>query len=305
MWTEQYRPTSFDDFVFQDDVTKLHILKFLETKDIPHLLFSGPPGTGKTSCAFLLIKEIGIEPIDTLIINASKENSAETVRTKIDGFCSVAALDSPYKVVILEEADYLSQNAQAILRRLCEEQYASVRFILTCNHPNKLRDAINSRMQHFTFHTLPEDVIATRVVQILDTEGVKWDPADVSRIIQASPHDLRKIINMLEQYTVQGELFLPTSLSRDGNTHAQVIEMMAADQWNEIRALVATGVSDDQIVEMMRTIYTNLHVSPKFTKSQDDAESAILTIAEYLHRSATVADQFINFAAMLIELKRI
>lgn len=305
MWVEKFRPKSFDEFVFQDDVTELHIRKYVKEGIIPHLLFSGPPGTGKTSCAFLLTSLLDIDSSDVLLINASKENSTDTVRDKISAFCSVAPLNSDFKVVILEEADFMTGGAQAILRRLMEEQYRTVRFIMTCNYVHKIKDAIDSRTQHYVFNTLQPDKIAERVVGILNSENVTWNAADVERVINRSPTDLRKIIGTLEQYTVEGQLLLPTHLTAGGDTDAKILSALAADDWNAMRGIVASDVADNQVIDLFRLLYNNLSTSPIFLADDMKQEQAIVTIAEYLYRSSTVADQYINFAALLIELKRI
>lgn len=305
LWVDKYRPQTFDDYVFQDDVTKLHIMKFVEDKSIPHLMFSGPPGTGKTTCAYLLIQLLEIDPMDVLEINASLSNNVDTVRTRIDSFCAVAPMNSDFKICLLEEADYLTAGAQAGLRRLMELQSSNVRFIMTCNYPHKLKHAINSRLQQFEFAVLPEEYIANRIVKILDAEKVEWDPSDLATIIQRSPRDLRKIIQLLEQYTVNGRLMLPTSIGGESDTEALILDHISHDNWDGIRSYVSTAIADDQIVDLYRVLYNNLHVSPKFKNDERLTEQAIVTIAEYLYRSGSVADQYINFAALLIELKRI
>lgn len=304
MWTERHRPSSLSDFVFQDGVTELHIRKFFDTKEIPHLLFSGPPGTGKTSCAMLLIKHLDIDPTDVLLINASKENSADTIREKVANFCSVAPMNSDFKVVFLEEADFLTPAAQSIMRRLMEEQWRTVRFVLTCNYASKLRDAINSRLQHFIFRTLPQEQIVARVVAILDAENVEWHADDVSRLIDHSPNDLRKIIGMLEQYTVDNQLVLPSHLTSDGDYDQQIIDMMAANNWDGIRQLAAESISDAEVAPLFKVLYNNFTVNPALAQDMNKWEQAIVTTAEYMHRAASVADQYLNFAALLIELKR-
>lgn len=301
---EKWRPKTFDDFVFQDADTKSHIMNYVSRGDIGHLMFSGPPGTGKSSCALLLVQYLHIDPMDVMTINASKENSMDTVRTKISDFCGVSPFNSPFKVVILEEADWLTAGAQGVLRRIAEDYWQTVRFILTCNYPQKLKNAIDSRMQHYVFQELPLDDLARRVTQILDGEGVSWTPDDVFKIIESSPRDLRKIVNMLEQYTVQGILTVPTRLRGVGEFDDMVKELLEASQFSELTTFVGSDIADDLIPPLYRVVYDTIPLMPSLDTTTK-VEQAIVTVAEYMFRSATVADQYINFAAMLVELKRI
>jgi DNA polymerase III delta prime subunit len=304
-WIEKYRPTNFDEFVFQDDVTKTHIMKFVEEQDIPSLMFSGGPGTGKTSCAQLLLSSIGVSPIDVLLINASKENSVSVFREKVSSFCDVSPLESDFKVVYLEEADYLTEEAQSIMRRLIEERFTTVRFLLTLNKAHKVELPITSRFQHFVFSQLPTDVMVPRIVSILEAEGVAWELDDVERVIARSPHDLRRIIGTLDQYSTHGKLQLPHNMRGDTDRDESIVLLMQHDQWDAIRTYIGENVDDQSMVATYRTIYNNLHLSPKLAANRQLWEQAVVHVAEYLHRNSTVADPFINMAALTIEIKRL
>lgn len=301
-WVEKYRPSTFDDFVFQDDATRDHILKYVEQREIPHLMLSGPPGTGKTSCALLLIKLLGIDPMDTLVINASKENNVATIRDKVSQFCDVAPWNSAFRVVLLEEGDFITEEGQAVMRRLMEERYAYVRFIITCNYANKISLAVGSRMAHFAFKDLPESAVVTKVVSILDAEQVQWDIDDVTRIIQMGTGDLRKIIQTLDQYSTNGKLSLPAHIRIDGEVSDIVHAAVSTRGWEHLRSYVAANVSDANIPGLFRMVYDSLRSA---NYPQQTWEQAVVVVAEYLHRSSTVADQYINFAAMTVELGRL
>lgn len=305
MWIEKWRPKTLDEYVFQDDVNELHMRKMVENKDFAHLLLSGPPGTGKTSFAFMLVNLVGIDPTDVLVINASKENDIETVRNRITNFCAIAPFNSDFKVVILEEADYVTKSAQGALRRLMEEHWATVRFILTCNDAHKIKDAIGSRIQHFEFQRLPADTIVGRVVQILEAEGVTVEnPDDILRVIESRNGDLRNTIGTLEQYTVNGQLIIPKHLSGTSEHREAVTQAVAEGNWIGLRSYVMGSVADGDVQDLYRIVYDALELSP-LVANRALHEQAIVTLAEYLHRSAAVADQYINFAALTIELGRI
>jgi len=148
LWTEKYRPNDIDGYVFRDEEQKAQVKTWIDEGAIPHLLFSGAPGVGKTTLAKILIKQLEIDDFDVLEINASRENSIDTIRDKITGFVQTMPFGD-FKVVLLDEADYLSPNAQAALRGVMEEYHTTARFILTCNYPNRIIPALHSRCQGF------------------------------------------------------------------------------------------------------------------------------------------------------------
>ena len=182
LWVEKYRPKTVDGYVFRDDHQRKQINTWIKDKSIPHLLLSGAAGIGKTTLAKILIHEIGIEDYDVLEINASRTNSVEDVRDKITNFVQMIPF-GPFKVVLLDEADYLSPNAQAALRGVMEEYHATSRFILTCNYPNRIIPAIHSRCQGFHVERTDQTEFTARVATILVEENVEFD-LDIYKIVK-------------------------------------------------------------------------------------------------------------------------
>ena len=175
LWVEKYRPRTVSDYVFRDDKQKKQVSSWVDSGAIPHLLFSGAAGTGKTTLAKVLLKELDVDDGDVMMINASNENNVDTMRTKINGFASSLPFSGDFKYVLLDEADYLSPNAQAILRNMMETYSTTCRFILTCNYPNKVIPAIHSRCQGYHIEKLDTEEFTARVATILITEGTDLD----------------------------------------------------------------------------------------------------------------------------------
>ena len=164
LWTEKYRPNDIDGYVFRDEEQKAQVKTWIDSKSIPHLLFSGAPGVGKTTLAKILIKQLEIDDFDVLEINASRENSIDTIRDKITGFVQTMPFGD-FKVVLLDEADYISPNGQAALRGVMETYHASARFILTCNYPNRVIPALHSRCQGFHIEKVDKTEFTARIPQ--------------------------------------------------------------------------------------------------------------------------------------------
>lgn len=300
LWCEKYRPKTLNDYVFHDSTLKAAVEQMVKSKTIPHLLFSGTPGSGKTTLAQVLIHELNVDPVDVLVLNSSDENSVDVMREKIKTFVSTFAMGD-FKVVQLEEADYISPNGQAILRRLMEEYAESARFILTCNYEHKIIPAIKSRSQHFKFYKPDKTDITEFVATILLNEHIKFNIDLLDKYVTTGYPDIRKIINLVQQYSVDGKLIPPNIESSSGDYKFQLLELLETDQWDKIRTIICDNVSGEEWEELYRFLYENLGKSKKF-KNKEKWENGIVIIADHLYRHTAIADPEINAAAMFIEL---
>jgi replication factor C small subunit len=208
LWVEKWRPKSIDGYVFRDDHQRKQVETWIKDRSIPHLLLSGNAGIGKTTLAKILINELGIEDYDVLEINASRTNSVDDVRDKITNFVQMIPF-GPFKVVLLDEADYLSPNAQAALRGVMEEYHQTSRFILTCNYPNRIIPAIHSRCQGFHVERTDLTEFTARVATILVEEAVDFELETLDLYVKVTYPDLRKCINLVQQNVHNGALSLP------------------------------------------------------------------------------------------------
>jgi DNA polymerase III delta prime subunit len=268
-------------------------------QQIPHLLFSGPPGCGKTTLANIIVAEIGIEQTDVLLINASDENSVDIVRDKIKNFISSYSL-SVFKVVRLEEVDHFTPSAQAILRVMMEEYANNVRFILTCNYDNKILPAVKSRCQEFKFASPNIEEVQLWIANILDNELVTYEMEDVVKYIKTTTPDLRKLINVLQQNTI-GNVLAYNASKGEGDYVFQLFELLQHNKWQEIRELVNLEVGDGEWENFYRLLYDNLHMAEKFQPNRMRDEG-ILVIADHLYKHTLVSDPEINAMAMIIKL---
>ena len=209
LWVEKYRPKSLDGYVFRDDHQRKQAQSWIKEKSIPHLLFSGSAGIGKTTMAKILINELEIPDYDVLEINASRTNSVDAVRDKITNFVQMIPF-GPFKVVLLDEADYLSPNAQAALRGVMEEYHNTARFILTCNYPNRIIPALHSRCQGYHIERIDQTEFTARVATILVEENIDVELETLDLYVKATYPDLRKCINMVQQNVSEGKLHAPS-----------------------------------------------------------------------------------------------
>jgi DNA polymerase III delta prime subunit len=302
LWTEKYRPNTLDGYVFRDDAQQAKIRQWIAEGEIPHLLFSGSAGVGKTTLAKIIINTVGINEYDVLEINASRETSVDVFRTKVTNFVSTMPMGN-YKVVLLDEADYLSQHAQASLRGIMEDFAGNARFILTCNYPNKIIPALHSRCQGFHIEKVDLTEFTGRVATILISEGMEFDLDVLDSFVRATYPDLRKTINSLQQNCNNGHLVLPSK--GESNSEDWRLEMSAlfkAGKIRQARQLVCGRVGPEEYEEIYRWMYDNIDLWGDDESRQDNA---VLIIRKGLINHGLVADPEINLAACMIELSKV
>lgn len=303
LWVEKFRPQTVDQYIFHDPQQRAAVMRMINEKSIPHLLFSGVQGSGKTTLAQILVRAMGLDECDALTINASDENSVDTIRDKIKSFVTTVAM-GPFKIVHLEEADYITPQGQGILRRMMEEYSDSARFILTCNYDYKIIPPIKSRCQQFHFKAADKNDIAEYVTQILSFEKIKFDLTVLDKYITYGYPDIRKIVNMVQQNSINGNLNQPHTEGTSGDWKFDLIDMVERDKWLDARKLVCANVIAEEWTDLYRFLYENLHRAPKF-HDKDKWEEGILTIAKHLYQHSIVADPEICAAACFIELGKL
>lgn len=301
LWVEKYRPKTTDGYVFRDDTQKQQVLSWVEKKNIPHILFSGPAGTGKTTLAKAILNEMEVDWGDVLFINASVTNGVDEIRNRITNFCTTMPFGE-FKYVILDESDHLSMQAQAALRGVMEQYSNTCRFILTCNYPNKIIPAIHSRCQGFHIGTLDKTEFTARVAEILIGEEIQFDIETLDTFVRANYPDMRKTIGAVQQNSQNGTLVSPQS---DDNQNSQdyrtmMVEMFRNGNIKEARNLIVKQVTPEEYDGIYSFMYKNLDLWG------DDYETqcqALLIIRNGLVNDTLVADREINLSACLVELE--
>ena len=302
LWTEKYRPATIADYVFRDDAQRKQVQGWVDSKTIPHLLFSGAPGTGKTTLAKVLINMLEIDEYDVLEINASRENSVENVRDKITNFVQTMPFGE-FKVVLLDEADYISPNGQAALRGVMETYASSSRFILTCNYPNKIIPALHSRCQGFHIEKIDHTEFTARIATVCVEEGVEIDIDTLDSYVKATYPDLRKCLNLCQMNTIEGKLIKTNEGdSATADYKLAVVDLFKQGKIIEARRMLCSQVRPEEMDELFRWMYDNLQL---WGETQEQHDSAILIIAKGLRNIPMVADQEINLSATLVELCQI
>jgi replication factor C small subunit len=299
LWTEKYRPKTISEYVFTDSSQRNQVEAWIKDKSIPHLLFSGSAGTGKTTLAKILINELEIQEYDTLHINASRDNGVDFIKDRVESFVQTMPFGD-FKVVLLDEADYMSQNAQAILRGLMETYAGQSRFILTCNYPHKVIPALHSRTQGFHIDKTDHTEFTARVATILVTEGIEFELDTLDSYVKATYPDLRKCLNLVQPNSQSGQLLPPSATEKSmRDWKLDCVDLFKQGRVREARSLLCQSSSPEAVEEIFTWMYNNLDLWSQDATKQDQA---IVIIRNGMAKIPLVADQEINLSATLAEL---
>ena len=300
LWVEKYRPDSLESYIGNEHL-KSKIKLYLENGDLPHLLLYGRAGTGKTTLAKLLVNNI---ECDHLYINASDENSVDTVRNKVRNFASTIGFKD-MKVIILDECDYITPNAQAALRNLMETFSKHTRFILTCNYVERIIDPIQSRCQSFQIVPPSRKEVAVHLTSILKEEEADFEMDDVATLVNGGYPDIRRVINFAQRQIVDGKLSIDQNnlVAVDLNVNvfsSQIVNVLKTQSKKDAFVTIRKMLADNQIsdfADLFRLLYDEVDDYGK-----GHIAECILTIAKYQLSDAQVVDKEINAMAMIIEL---
>ena len=257
LWVEKYRPNKVEEYVFRDNSQRKQVQSWIDDGGIPHLLFSGSPGTGKTTLAKVLISELKVEGADVLYINASRDNGVEMIRKRISAFSETMPWGD-FKIILLDEADHISPEGQAALRGVMEQYHASERFILTCNWPNMIIPALHSRCQGFHIEQLDQTDFTVRVGEILAENNVKFDIDTLDAMVRANYPDLRKTINTVQMSVIDNELTLPEDGSNTAEWRVKMVELFKEGKIQDARKLIIGSARADEYNEIFTWLYRNL-----------------------------------------------
>jgi len=299
IWTEKYRPKNLDTYIGNEHITS-KVKIYMENDDLPHLLFHGIQGTGKTTLAKIITNHV---ECDLLYLNSSDENSIDVIRTKVKNFASTVGF-KPLKVIILDEADFITPNGQAALRNLMETFSRTTRFILTCNYIEKIIQPIQSRCQTFGVEPPSKNDVGAHVINILKTEGVEFGKQDLITIINANYPDIRKIINTCQLHTIGNKLVVDKQSIVEQNYMLKILEILKKSTGSKTKAFmdIRQILADSKVKQyepLYRFLYDNINEFAPDVKKQ---AGVILTIAESQYQDAVVVDKEINVMAMFVNL---
>ena len=299
LWVEKYRPRTISETILPDSLKQV-FQKIVESGELPNMLFTGSAGLGKTTVAKALCNELGN---DFIIINGSEEGNIDTLRTKIKQFASTVSLQGGYKVVILDEADYLNpQSTQPALRGFIEEFADNCRFILTCNFKNRIIQPLHSRCGVYEFNTSKKDMaqlaanFMERVTAILEAEQVEYDKRTVADLIMKFAPDWRRVLNELQRYSVLGSVAGSVS-STSGGSFAELYAHLKSKDFKKMRGWVVNNIDTDAAA-----IFRGLYDSMYHKVAPQSIPQLVLILADYQYKNAFVADHELNVVACLTEV---
>jgi DNA polymerase III delta prime subunit len=295
LWVEKYRPSNLDTYIGNEHL-KSKVEVYLESGDLPHLLLFGKAGTGKTTLAKLLVNNIDC---DYIYINASDENSVEVVRDKVKNFASTLGFQE-LKVIILDECDYITPNAQAALRNLMETFSKHCRFILTCNYVERIIDPIQSRCQSFQIIPPDRKQVAQHLSNILDNENIEYQLDDIVTIVNGGYPDIRRIINASQRQVVKGKLVIDEGMTIQNDYKLKVLEILKTqnkkNSFKNIRQVLADSKVTD-FSDLFRLLFDTVE-----DWGSGHIAECILVLSRYQQSDAVVVDKEINIMAMFVEV---